>query len=262
MTTPLARRAGVLVLIAATATTLSGCAGVLGAKMTYDDSEKAKITDIVLSGGSGDVKITTGTVDQTTIRRIIRRTTNPGESYQLSGSTLSIDTSCGLNCSVSYEIQTPPGVKVRGNIDSGDIQLAGVADTDVQVSSGDVMVTDAAGPVKVRATSGDIDVLRSHGTVTAVATSGDIRAIDPQGAVTVRATSGDVQVHLAAPNSITADVTSGDVDISVPQGSYNIVNRGHAGGDTSITGLTSDPTSKNVLDVKASSGDINIGTTA
>lgn len=262
MTITFVRRAGVLALIAATATTLSGCAGVLGAKMTYNDTEKAKITDIVLSGGSGDVKITTAAVDQTTIQRIIRRTTNPGESYKLSGSTLSIDTSCGLNCSVSYDIQTPPGVKVRGNLDSGDIQLAGVADTTVQVSSGDVMVTDATGPVRVEATSGDVEVLRAHSTVSAVVTSGDIRAIDPAGATNVRATSGDVQVHLSAPNSITADVISGDLDITVPQGSYNIVNRGADSGDTSITGLTSDPSSKNVLDVKADSGDINIGTTA
>jgi len=262
MTTTVLRRAGVLVLIAATATTLSGCAGVLGAKMTYDDTEKGKITDIVLTGGGGDVKITTAAVDQTTIQRVIRRTTNPGESYKLSGTTLSIDTSCGLNCNVSYDIRTPPGVKVRGNLDSGDVVLAGVADTTVQVASGDVMVTDATGPVKVEATSGDIEVLRSHGTVDAVATSGDIRTIDAQGAVTARATSGDVQVHLSTPTSVTADVSSGDLDITVPPGSYHIVNRGSAGGDASITGLTSDPASKNVLDVKADSGDMHIGTTA
>jgi hypothetical protein len=261
MTTTLVRRAGVLALIAATATTLSGCAGVLGAKMTYNDTEKAKITDIVLSGGSGDVTITTAAVDETTIQRIIRRTTNPGESYHLSGSVLSLDTSCGINCSVSYQIQTPPGVKVRGALDSGDIQLAGVADTDVQVSSGDMLITDATGPVKVRATSGDIQVLRAHGTVSAVATSGDIRAIDPAGAVNIRATSGDVQVRLAAPNSVTADVTSGDIDVSVPEGSYNIIDRARSS-DTSLTGLTSDPTSKNVLDLKASSGDVNVDTTA
>jgi hypothetical protein len=229
--------------------------------MTYNDTEKAKITDIVLSGGSGDVRITTAAVDETTIQRIIRRTTNPGGSYHLSGSVLSLDTSCGLNCSVSYQIQTPPGVKVRGALDSGDIQLAGVADTDVQVSSGDMLITDATGPVKVRATSGDIQVLRAHGTVNAVATSGDIRAIDPAGAVNIRATSGDVEVRLAAPNSVTADVTSGDINVSVPDGSYDIIDRARSG-DTSLNGLTSDPTSKNVLDLKASSGDVNVDTTA
>jgi DUF4097 and DUF4098 domain-containing protein YvlB len=262
MTTPLVRRTGVLALIAVTATTLSGCAGVLGAKMTYDDTEKAKITDIVLSGGSGDVKITTAAVDQTTIRRIIRRTTNPGESYQLSGSILSLDTSCGFNCSVSYEVQTPPGVKVRGSLDSGDIQLAGVSDADVQVSSGDVMVSDATGPVKVRTTSGDIQVLRPHGTVSMVATSGDIRAVDVAGPISVHATSGDAEIHLATPTSVTADVTSGDINISVPPGAYHVINRSPDDDDFSLNGLTSDLTSKNVLDVKASSGDINIDTTA
>lgn len=261
MTTTLVRRAGVLALIAATATTLSGCAGVIGAKMTYDDTEKAKITDIALSGGSGDIQISTAAVDQTTIRRVIRGTTNPGASYQLSGSTLNLDTSCGINCSVSYEIQTPPGVKVHGRLASGDLRLAGTADTDVQVSSGNVVVADATGPVKVRATSGDIQVLRSHGTVSAVATSGDIEAIDPAGAVDVQATSGDIQVHLAVPNSVTAYATSGDVAVTVPRGSYNIISR-RSSGDTRLNGLTSDPSAKNVLDVKADSGDINIDTTA
>ena len=55
MTTTLIRRAGVLALIATTAAGLSGCAGVVGAKLTYDDTEKGKITDIVLAGG-GDRK--------------------------------------------------------------------------------------------------------------------------------------------------------------------------------------------------------------
>lgn len=261
MTTTLVRRAGVLALIAATATTLSGCTGVIGAKMTYDDTEKAKITDIVLSGGSGDVTITTGAAGQTTIRRVIRRTTNPGESYHLSGTTLSLDTSCGPDCSVSYQIQTPPGVNVRGGLDSGDLQLDGIGSADVRVSSGDLLINNATGPVKARATSGNIQVLHAKGTVTAQATSGDIRAIDAAGAVDVSATSGDVQVHLSAPNSITATVTSGDIDISVPAGDYHVISHGNSA-DTAVHGLTDNPAAKNVLNVRASSGAINIGTTA
>jgi DUF4097 and DUF4098 domain-containing protein YvlB len=262
MTTTLVRRAGVLTLIAATATVLSGCAGVIGATMTYNDTEKSKITDIVLSGGSGDVRITTAAVDQTTIKRVIRRTTNPGESYQVAGTTLSLDTSCGLDCSVSYEVQVPPGVNVRGHLDSGDLGLTGVGTTDVQVSSGDISISNATGPVKVKATSGDISVLHAKGTVTAVATSGDIRAIDPAGAVDIKATSGDVQVQLAVPNSVTAQVTNGDIDISVPRGDYNVIAPNNHSGDTSVRGLVSDPAAKNVLDVQASSGDVNVNATA
>jgi hypothetical protein len=261
MTTTRARRTGVLALITVAATTLTGCAGVLGATMTYNDTEKAKITDIVLSGGSGDVRITTAPVDATTIKRIIRGTTNPDGSYHLSGSTMNLDGSCGINCSVSYEIQTPPGVNVHGNLNSGDLVLTGVATADVRVSSGDVLISDATGPVKAGATSGDIQVLRAHGTVNATATSGDIRTVDPGGPVTVRATSGDVDVHLSVPTSVTAEATSGDISISVPQGAYKVVTRDHTD-DTTVTGITNDPTAKNVLDVKAASGDINIDATA
>src|SRR4051812_32143858 len=248
--TTLVRRAGVLALIAATATTLSGCAGVIGAKMTYDDTEKAKITDIVLSGGSGDVTITTAAVDQTTIKRVIRRTTNPGESYHLTGTTLSLDTSCGAGCSVSYQIQTPPGVNVRGELRSGDIQLNGVGTTDVRVSSGNVVIDNATGPVRAAATSGDIQVLHARSTVNVQATSGDIRTIDPGGAVDARATSGDVQIHLATPNSVTVAVTSGDINLSVPPGAYHVITRSHSG-DRGLHNLVDDPSAKNVLDVKA-----------
>jgi DUF4097 and DUF4098 domain-containing protein YvlB len=158
---------------------------------------------------------------------------------------------------VSYQIQSPPGVNVRGNLDSGDIRLNGIGTTDVQVSSGDVTIDNAGGPVKVKATSGDIQVLHAKGTVTTNATSGDIRVVDPGGAVSVRATSGDVQVHLATPTSVLADVTSGDIDISVAPGTYHVITRNHSA-DTSLHGLADDPASKNVLDVNADSGDINI----
>ncbi|MFD0517635.1 hypothetical protein [Paractinoplanes durhamensis] len=127
MTTTLIRRAAVLALIAASTTALTGCAGVIGAKMTYDDTEKGKITDIVLTGGSGDVTVTSGDVTETSIRRVIRRSSNPGSPYTLDGTTLNIDTSCGPNCSVSYEIKTPTGVNVRGKEHSGDIVLKGWA---------------------------------------------------------------------------------------------------------------------------------------
>ena len=262
MTTTLVRRTGALTLIAVAATALSGCAGVIGATMTYNDTEKAKITDIVLSGGSGDVTITTAAVDTTTIKRVIRRTTNPGESYHLTGSTLNIDTSCGMDCSVNYEIQAPPGVNVRGALHSGDVHLDGIGTTDIQVTSGDMWINNASGPVKVKATSGDISVTGAKCMVSAVATSGDIRAIDPAGAVDVKATSGDVQVHLAIPHSVTAHVTSGDVDVTVPRGSYNVLTRTNHSGDTSLHGMVSDPASKNVLDIQTSSGDVNVSTTA
>ncbi|MCU7728771.1 DUF4097 domain-containing protein [Actinoplanes sp. KI2] len=258
MTTTLIRRAGVLALIATTAAGLGGCAGVVGAKMTYDDTEKGKITDIVLSGGAGDITVTTAPVTETTIRRVIRQATNPDTSYQLQGTTLTIDTSCGMRCSVSYEIKTPPGVKVHGRQGSGDIRLDGVADTDLQLTSGDLIVANATGPVQIRATSGDIHVNDAKSSVKVQSTSGDIEALQAGGPVDVRVTSGDVRVSLAAPNSVTAHTTSGDVSVGVPQdGKYKLVTS-HGSGDLNIDGLESDSSSKNVIDVRAGSGDVTV----
>ena len=258
MTTTSIRRAGVLALVAAAATTtLTGCAGVIGAKMTYNDTEKGKITDIVLDGGAGDVLITTGQVTETTITRIIQRSSNPGESYRLTGSTLTLDASCGMRCTVSYQIKTPPGVTVRGRLGSGDIRLDGVAAADVQLTSGDLTVANATGPVQVRATSGDINVVDSKGTVSTQATSGDTKIINPGGAVTAKVSSGDLSVVLAQPNSVTAQASSGDVNVAVPEGNYKLVT--HAGsGDVDVHGMESDSTSKNVIDVKVGSGDVNV----
>ncbi|WP_433376492.1 DUF4097 family beta strand repeat-containing protein [Actinoplanes sp. CA-142083] len=258
MTTTLIRRAAVLALIAASTTALTGCSGVIGAKMTYDDTLKAKITDIVLTGGAGDVVVTTSEVDETTIHRVIRRSTNPGESFKLEGTTLNIDTSCGMNCSVSYEINTAPGVKVRGKERAGDIRLEGVADTDLEVTSGDLTVSDATGPVQIKATSGDIKVLNAKGSVKIKSTSGDIEALDAGGPVDIGVTSGDVHVSLTAPNSVTAHSTSGDMTIGVPAtGKYKLVTNAGSG-DVHTDGLTSDATSKNVIDVRVASGDVTV----
>ena len=258
MTTTLIRRAGVLALIAATTAGLSGCAGVIGAKMTYDDTEKAKITDIVLAGGGGDVTVVTAPVTETTIRRVIRQATNPGQPYQLQGTTLTLDTVCGAHCSVSYEIKTPPGVKVHGQMGSGDIQLNGVADTDLQLTSGDLTVANATGPVQVRATSGDIHVNDAKSSVKVQSTSGDIEALNAGGPVDVRVTSGDVQVSLAAPNSVTAHTTSGDVTVRVPvEGEYKLITS-HGSGDLNIQDVQNDSSAKNVIDVRAASGDVTV----
>jgi hypothetical protein len=261
MTSTLIRRTGVLALTAATTVTLTGCAGVLGARMTYDDTEKAKITDIVVSGGSGSIMVKTAAVTETTIKRVIRRSTNPGESYKLTGSTLNIDTSCGHNCSVSYEITAPAGVAVRGELSSGDMALDGVGATDVRVSSGDLVINNATGPVQVTATSGDINVVGGTGAVKAKANSGDVHVVNVAGPVDASVSSGDLDIKLTTANSVTAEASSGDLSVIVPAGGYQI-RTDTSSGDANVDGLTNDASSKYVLDLKASSGDVTVSAAA
>ncbi|WP_250009588.1 DUF4097 family beta strand repeat-containing protein [Actinoplanes sp. M2I2] len=258
MTTTLTRRAGALALIAATAvTTLTGCAGVIGARMTYDDTEKTKITEIRLDGGSGDVAIRTAAVSETSVKRVIRRSSgDPGPSYRLDGSVMMIDTSCGDNCSASYEIVAPAGVKVSGEQRSGDLLFDAVGDTDIKLTSGDVHLVDPTGLVKLRATSGDIRVINAKKAVEVQSTSGDIEAIDIAAPVTLKVTSGDIRAVLSTVNSVTAQTTSGDVHVQVPQGSYKIVSSTSTGsGDYAVQRLTNDPGAKNEINVRTASGD-------
>jgi hypothetical protein len=257
MTPRLTGRAGALTLIAATALALAGCGGV-GAKLTYVDTQKNKVTDIVLDGHSGDVMVTTAPVTETKITRIIRNSTDPQVSYRMVGSALHLDTTCGPHCTVSYQIQAPAGVAVHGELTSGDVALTDVGAADLTITSGDVTVRNASGAVKVKTTSGDITVANAKKGANLQTTSGDVRAVDISGGpVSAKATSGDVFVRLTTADSVTAQTGSGDVQVHVPAGPYRVTT--HKGsGDLSVVGITNDTTSKNVLDLRVGSGDLTV----
>ena len=245
-----------LILVAAvTAPVLAGCGGV-GARLTFNDTVAA-VNEIVLTGGSGDVMIRTSAIKETKITRVIHRNSDPGRTYEIKGSVLTIDTDCGDNCSVTYDIEAPAGVAVRGELRSGDIGLTEVGATNVTVTSGDIMVSKAKGDVRAKATSGDINVVDSIGKVTVLSTSGDVRALNIDGAVEARTTSGDVDVQLTEVNSVTAKATSGDVNVIVPDGKYQI-RTATASGDAQIVGVVNDPAAKSVIDMSAASGDATL----
>ncbi|MEV4344071.1 DUF4097 family beta strand repeat-containing protein [Actinoplanes sp. NPDC049596] len=258
MTTTWARRTGLLVLIGAATAGLTACGGVVGATLTYNDTEKTKITEIRLTGGSGDVAITTADVTETTIKRVIRNSSDPGDSYRLQGSTLFLDTSCGVDCSVSYEVKAPAGVAVRGDLRSGDVSLSGAGATDVHLTSGDINVVDAAGPVALRATSGDIRVVNAKDKVTVQSTSGDVDVLDAAGPLDLKLTSGDIDAVLTTVTDVKAQTTSGDVNVRVPQGKYRISTSSSGSGDAEVQRLTNDPTAKNSIDLRTSSGDATL----
>jgi hypothetical protein len=261
MTSNLTRRTGALVLLAAAAATvLTGCGGV-GATLTFQDTEKVKVTEIVLTGQSGDVGVTTAAIGETRITRVVQRRSDPDPSYRIEGTVLHLDTDCGPDCTASYQIEAPAGVKVRGELRSGDVALAGVGASDVTVTSGDIVVDGATGAVKVKTTSGDVMVQDAKAGATITATSGDLRAINVGGGpVSARTTSGNVTVQTTTAGSVTAQATSGDVDVLVPEGAYR-VNTSLRSGDLEVAGIRNDPSATNVIDVRTHSGDVTLATT-
>ena len=257
MTTTLTRHAGAVLLVPVTVAALTACGGI-GARLTFTDTEKGKVTEIAMQGSSGDVTVHTAAGTETTITRVVQHSSDPGPSYRIEGTVLRIDTSCGPDCTVSYDITAPAGVAVTGGLTSGDVRLTDVKSADVTLTSGDIEVHGATAGVTARSRSGDMGVTGVGGAVTLDAGSGDVRATDVNGPVTARTNSGDIDVRLSAPASVTAEASSGDVRVTVPAGPYR-VRTARSSGESNV-GITDDPTAKNVLDVRTRSGDVTIAT--
>ncbi|MEV8508021.1 DUF4097 family beta strand repeat-containing protein [Actinoplanes sp. NPDC051475] len=263
MTARLSRRAAALTLVAAAAAAaLTGCdQGIGAAKLTYDDTEKVKITEIVVSGSSGDVSVRTAPIAETHIKRIVRSSgADPGASYRLTGTSLAVDTSCGADCRVSYDIEAPTGVAVRGELNSGGLTLVQVGSADVTVTSGEIVLDRIAGEVKAGARSGNIVATGLAGKANLTTRSGNIEGMELTGggAITAEATSGNIDLQLVQPASVTARVSSGNVDLMVPPGSYRIARQ--VGSGDFESDIASDPKATKVLDVHTGSGNASIVT--
>ncbi|MFC4072355.1 DUF4097 family beta strand repeat-containing protein [Actinoplanes subglobosus] len=246
-----------LILAAVSVGALAGCDGVVGARMTFDDTEPAKVTEVVLTGGASNVTVEAdASATGTRIQRVIYGGTAPGGSYALAGGVLTLDGDCGRDCRVDFVITTPPGAAVRGELRSGDVLLRGTGPVDLKLTSGDVVVENGTGPVKVRTTSGDLNVIGGK-EVSLESHSGDLSVLDVTGPVTAKATSGNIDLKLSAAASVTASVSSGDIDLMVPAGDYRV--RAVSGsGDQEVFGITDDPTSDKVLELRTGSGDLRV----
>jgi len=249
----LAAAAGIAALVA-----MGGCDEMQQARLDFSTTEKVKITEIRISGGSGDVAVGSGPAGEVRIDRVVRyRGAEPGKTYRIEGSVLHVETDCGPRCGVSYDIHAPAGVAVRGETNSGDLILTDVSTVDVRVDSGRVSVTDATGDVKVVATSGDIRAVNVAGNLTADVTSGTIDARGLTGTTTqITATSGDVTLSLGTAGDVRADVTSGSIDLAVPPGPYKI-DATASSGEVDIR-VPTDPAGQHHLDLTTKSGDITV----
>ncbi|RIV35650.1 DUF4097 family beta strand repeat-containing protein [Micromonospora radicis] len=252
------RRTGVALAAAAALIVLAGCDNLSFSRLDYDTTEQVRITSVRLLPGSGDVVIRADSrPDQVRIKRVVRyQGDQPGTTYEIKGTELVLDTSCGPRCSVSYEVITGEGVRVQGETRSGNVDLSRVGQVEITVGSGDVRVAGAAGPVRVESGSGNIEVYDVAATLMLRANSGDIDATRLGGEVDAQARSGNVTIELDRPASARAHASSGHVELRVPDGPYQI--RSQAGsGDVDVS-VPNDPAAALVLDVRTGSGDITV----
>ncbi|HEX5540598.1 MAG TPA: DUF4097 family beta strand repeat-containing protein [Micromonospora sp.] len=237
---------------------LAGCVRISPHQLVFDKTEDVKITEIAVTPGSGDVTVRTAAVSMVQIKRTVRyRGDEPDANYRIEGTVLTVDTRCGRNCSVSYDITAPQGVAVGGSTGSGDLTLTNVGRVDVATGSGSITVQGASQAVRAETGSGDITVTDGLGPVSVEAKSGSVvgRGLGG-GEVSVRTNSGDVSLTLDTPQSVRLSVGSGDVTLSVPTGSYRVSAR-TSSGDQDIR-VPSDPAAPFLLDLSSRSGDIEL----
>jgi len=230
-----------LPLAAASLLAIAACGAVHPTTITTDDkTEQVAITDVHISGGSGDITVRPGNHGQVRIRRTIRYAGDApsGTTFRIEGSTLFLTTNCGRHCGVDYDVQVPEGVTVTGTTDAGDVRLTGVSKVDIDVHAGDVSVTRATGPVQIRSDSGDIG------------------ATDLRGATTdLQAGLGDITVNLFSAGSVTARTLAGDIRVRVPSGTGYRIHASTGAGDTNLA-VPNDPNGTYLLSLQAKVGDV------
>lgn len=246
-------------LAAAALIVVAGCDNLSFRRLDFDNTEAVKITSVRVLPGAGDVVVrATGAPGSVRVKRVVRyQGGEPRTAHRIEGEELVLDTDCGPRCSISYEVTAPPGVAVKGETGSGDVDLSRAGAVDLQVGSGDVRVAGATGPVRVETGSGDIEVVDVATAVTLRASSGDISARGlGDGGVDAEANSGRVTLELAEPASVRAHASSGDVELVVPAGSYQV--RSDVGSGNVEVAVPNTPGAPLVLDLSTGSGDLRV----
>ncbi|WFE29788.1 DUF4097 family beta strand repeat-containing protein [Solwaraspora sp. WMMD791] len=253
------RRTTAAVLATTLIAAVAGCAPIGERRLDFRHTETVEITEIaIVSPGSGDVVVRTRPGDTVEIRRTVRyQRTEPGATYRIDGTVLELDTGCGWRCGVSYDIDAPPGVSVRGENGSGQVMLFDVTSVSVSVGSGAVTVDGATGDVTAQSGSGGITVSRAAGPVTVTTGSGSIEGRDlGGGGVMATAGSGSVTLSLTDPGPVRAEAASGSVHVTVPPGSYQV--RTETGSGTADVEIPDTADGEHLIDARTGSGSITI----
>jgi DUF4097 and DUF4098 domain-containing protein YvlB len=216
------------------------------------------ISEIRIAGGSGNVTIVGDSTTGVEVARIARyRSAKPEQSMTVAGSTLNLDTDCGLDCSASYEVRVARGVRVTGSNDSGNLTFEGVSDVDVRVGSGNIKVDGATGAVTVEADSGNVELADVAGTLRATVSSGNIKGRNLRGGQTILKTdSGNIDISMPGTGDLEAAASSGNVKIRLPDRCCRILTSASSG--RVEVDVQQDPQSTHLVDLTTDSGNIEV----
>ncbi|MGZ7442505.1 DUF4097 family beta strand repeat-containing protein [Paenibacillus sp. TH7-28] len=141
-----------------------------------------------------------------------------------------------------------------GNITAERVQVQGNAE--IKLTSGNIKIDELQGALTAKATSGNITASGVEGRVEASLGSGNIKFTDFTGNGKFKATSGNITLENQRSDSLDITVQSGNVKLSVDpqfQGVYDLKTK-----SGSITAPEAPQQTKDVIKVRATSGDIRI----
>ncbi len=245
-----------------------------------DGAEGSFQRDLAVSGpaelnvtsGSGDIVVRTG--PQGTIRVHARLRARSGPFISLSGQSAeqrirSIerdppieqsgnrihvgpkDWNEGWNgISISYEITVPASTRLQARSGSGDLDVSEVAGpVEASTGSGNIRVGRVTGDVAARTGSGDID-LAGAGSARASTGSGNVTAMGIRGDLEARTGSGDLTLGQNGKGRAEVSTGSGDIDLLGASGPLHVRS---GSGDIQVEG-----TPTGAWDLSASSGDVRV----
>jgi hypothetical protein len=233
-------------LAALTVSGVSACSSALGREKTFEDDAKVpqKVTSIRLDNRNGEVEVV-ASADASTIsvhRKVDYRGDKPsGTSFHVESGVLTLS-DCGTDCGVDYRVKVPAGLPVTGGTSNGGIALTDVGTVDVHSSNGEIAVTDATGPVKLRTSNGDVDVKNARNA--------------KGGGIDTQTSNGNVTIRTATPQNITARTTSGSLTVTAPPATYRI-SADDAHGDKHVA-FKNDPSGRYRLDLSTTNGDLTV----
>ncbi|GAA2077293.1 hypothetical protein GCM10009801_33310 [Streptomyces albiaxialis] len=193
---------GLAVLVAAGAAGTSACGLLPGETLEDDAKVSEKITAVRLDNSSGDITLRgeKGARDVSLKRKVEYRGDEPGTTHRVEDGVLVLK-GCGDDCEVSYTVDLPAGLPVKGGTSNGDITLHAMGTADVRTSNGEVETRGMTGrSLRAETSNGSLDL--------STATPQDIRAETSNGGVTVRPAKG--------PYRVKADTSNGDRTVKIP----------------------------------------------
>ena len=126
--------------------------------------------------------------------------------------------------SLDLEIELPQNIALEVKDSSGDATFRHIASMQLQDSSGDIEIEDAAGPLSIKDSSGDIEIELVSGAVSIRDSSGDIEVDRVEGNFTIEAdSSGDIRATNIDGTVLVKKDSSGDISVRTVGGDFRVL---------------------------------------